>query len=106
MLIATQHVGIRKPTVRANHLRPDIRPRIGRPLATDQAKIFPGNSRTGERGDFGDVIGRRYLDQVHANETLAMELAQNRLRLPTGETADFRRAGARYESRVGRRYRS
>src|SRR5438270_8162339 len=68
----------------------------------EQTEVFPREGGRGERGDLGHVVGRRHLDDVHTLERQAGEPAQNRLRLPGEEAADFRGAGARSERRVER----
>ena len=68
----------------------------------EQGEVFPGQGCGGKRGDLGDIVGRRHLDDVHAAEIEPGETAQDRLRLPGDEPADLRRAGARREGRVER----
>jgi hypothetical protein len=71
-------------------------------LRGEQAEIFPGHGGAGERGGLGNIVSRADFDQIHADELQAGEPPQDRLRLPGREPADFRRAGARSESRIER----
>ena len=71
-------------------------------LRGEQTEIFPGHGGAGERGGLGAIVRRADLDQVHADELQAGKPPQDRLRLPGREPADFRRAGARRESRIER----
>jgi hypothetical protein len=69
-------------------------------LLADQGEIFPDHGGGGEGGDLGDIVGGRDFHHIHAGKMHGAEAAQDRLHLPAGESADFRRAGARRESRI------
>src|SRR5215467_11221189 len=69
-------------------------------LAADKAQIFPRHGGARERGDLSHVIGRRNLDYIHPYKGQLRQTAQDRLRLPGGETADFRRSSAGRKRRI------
>src|SRR5439155_18417907 len=68
----------------------------------EQGEVFPGHRCRGERGDLGVIVGGRDLDDIHSGEGEAGKAAQDRLRLPGKETADFGGSGTRCEGRVER----
>ncbi len=67
-----------------------------------QAKIFPSHRRASERGDLRNVVSRTYFDEVHPDELQAAQTPDDRVRLPTCQPADFRRAGTRREGVIER----
>src|SRR6201998_2055210 len=67
-----------------------------------QANVIPGDRRRGKRGNLGDVVRWRDLDDIHPDEVQPGEPAQDGPRLPGREPSHFGCSGSRCKSRVER----
>ena len=83
-----------------NRLLAAERPADGAASDCQQADDVVGDGRRGNGGNLGDIVRRRDLDDIGADEVESGQSAHDAERLRRGQTACHRRAGARSEGRV------